>query len=237
MKTELTDVFINAGQARAFRAPGHPQGAWALEQMMDQLAEKIGMDPVEFRVKNVPAVSQATATTRPTRRPASRRACEEGAKRFGWREARKRPAGRRRRSGAASAWRPACGSGGDGGPPATIIVKLFADGSVNLNMGASDIGTGTKTVMAMVVAEELGVPLDRIQVEWADTGTTQYATRERRQQDGADRVAGRAGGGARRQAAAAGAWRRTQLKVRRQETRAQGTARSSRPPTRRRRWR
>jgi len=43
-------------------------------------------------------------------------------------------------------------------------------------MGASDLGTGTKTVMAMVVSEELGVPLDRIQVEWADTGTTQYAT-------------------------------------------------------------
>jgi xanthine dehydrogenase YagR molybdenum-binding subunit len=57
-----------------------------------------------------------------------------------------------------------------------VILKYFADGSVNLNMGASDIGTGTKTVMAMVVAEELGVPVDRIQIEHADTGTTQYAT-------------------------------------------------------------
>jgi xanthine dehydrogenase YagR molybdenum-binding subunit len=56
-----------------------------------------------------------------------------------------------------------------------VIVKLFADGSVNLNMGASDIGTGTKTVIAMVVAEELGVPLDNIQIEHADTGTTQPA--------------------------------------------------------------
>jgi xanthine dehydrogenase YagR molybdenum-binding subunit len=65
---------------------------------------------------------------------------------------------------------------GGGGPPATIIVKLFADGSVNLNMGASDIGTGTKTVMAMVVAEELGVDPDRIEVEHADTSTTQFAT-------------------------------------------------------------
>jgi xanthine dehydrogenase YagR molybdenum-binding subunit len=55
-------------------------------------------------------------------------------------------------------------------------VKYFADGSVNLNMGASDIGTGTKTVMAMVVAEELGVPLERIQIEHADTGTTEFAT-------------------------------------------------------------
>jgi xanthine dehydrogenase YagR molybdenum-binding subunit len=57
----------------------------------------------------------------------------------------------------------------------TAIVKLFADGSVNLNIGASDIGTGTNTVMAMVVAEELGVPLERIQIESADTATTSYA--------------------------------------------------------------
>ncbi len=49
-----------------------------------------------------------------------------------------------------------------GGPPSTVIVKLFADGSANLNMGASDIGTGTKTWAAMIVAEELGVPLDKI---------------------------------------------------------------------------
>lgn len=57
-----------------------------------------------------------------------------------------------------------------------MIVKLFADGSANLNMGASDLGTGTKTVMAQVVAEELGVPLERISIENADTRTTQYAT-------------------------------------------------------------
>jgi xanthine dehydrogenase YagR molybdenum-binding subunit len=62
-----------------------------------------------------------------------------------------------------------------GNPTGTVIVKYFADGSVNLCMGASDIGTGTKTVMAMVVAEELGVPLDRIQIDHADTGTTPYA--------------------------------------------------------------
>ena len=65
---------------------------------------------------------------------------------------------------------------GGGGGPATIIVKLFSDGSVSLNMGASDIGTGTRTVMAMVVSEELGVRPDVIEIENADTGTTQYAT-------------------------------------------------------------
>jgi CO/xanthine dehydrogenase Mo-binding subunit len=65
---------------------------------------------------------------------------------------------------------------GGGGPPSTVVLKLFADGSVNLNLGASDIGTGTKTVMALVVAEELGVRPEYIQIEHADTGTTQFAT-------------------------------------------------------------
>ena len=175
VKTELTDVFTNAGQGRAFRAPGHPQGAWALEQMMDQLAEKIGMDPVQFRMKNVPSVSQATTGTPPYSSTGLGACLLEGSKRFGWREARDKSAGdgaiRRGVGVAAGLWRA-----GSGGPPATIIVKLFADGSANLNMGASDLGTGAKTVMSMVVAEELGVPLDKIQVEWADTGTTQYAT-------------------------------------------------------------
>jgi xanthine dehydrogenase YagR molybdenum-binding subunit len=72
---------------------------------------------------------------------------------------------------AACLWRA-----GGGGPPSTAIVKLFADGSANLNMGASDIGTGAKTVMALIVAEELGVDPGAVQIENADTGTTQYAT-------------------------------------------------------------
>ncbi|HSK08070.1 MAG TPA: xanthine dehydrogenase family protein molybdopterin-binding subunit [Vicinamibacterales bacterium] len=174
VRTEAQDVFINAGQARPFRAPGHPQGAWALEQVMDELAEKIGLDPVAFRLKNVPAVSQARRD-QPYSTTGLKACLEEGAKRFGWAEARKRAAGdeviRRGVGVAAGQWQ-----GGAGGPPATILVKVFADGSANLNMGAADIGTGTKTVMSMIVTEELGIPPDRIQVEWADTGTTQFAT-------------------------------------------------------------
>ena len=65
---------------------------------------------------------------------------------------------------------------GAGGPPSTVIVKLFSDGSAHLNMGASDIGCGTKTWGAQIVAEELGVPVDRISIEHADTATTQFAT-------------------------------------------------------------
>ncbi len=175
VKSEMTDVFIHAGPARAMRAPGHPQGAWALEQMMDALAEKLGMDPIELRLKNIPKFSQTRQGNPPYTSTGLRQCLEEGAKTFGWSEARKKaaaskPGDLRRGVGVASAlW-----IGGGAWPPATVIVKVFSDGSVNLNMGASDLGTGTKTVMAMVVAEELHINPNDIQIENADTGTTQF---------------------------------------------------------------
>jgi CO/xanthine dehydrogenase Mo-binding subunit len=176
VRTEASDAYINAGPQRAFRAPGHPQGAWALEQMLDALATEIGMDPVDLRAKNVPDASQAR-NNQPYTTTGLTACLLEGAKAFGWHEARARV-----RAGSSGPIRRGVGmaagmwQGGGGSPPSTVIVKLFADGSANVNMGASDLGTGTKTWMAMIVAEELGVPLDRIQVEHADTATTQFAT-------------------------------------------------------------
>jgi xanthine dehydrogenase YagR molybdenum-binding subunit len=162
---------INAGPQRAFRAPGFPQGNWALEQMMDALAEKIAMDPVEFRLKNVSMLCQVEQN-QPYTSNGLPQCLTEGAKAFGWAEARKRPKGNGsivRGVGVASGmW------GSPGRPPSTAIVRYYPDGSVSLNIGAADLGTGTKTVMAMVVAEELDVPLEQIDVEWADTGTTQF---------------------------------------------------------------
>ncbi len=178
VRTELSDVHINACPSRPFRAPGHPQGAWALEQMMDALAEAIKMDPVELRLRNISSFSQARDGNPLYTSTGLKQCLVEGARSFGWREAKNRTeASRKDRN-----WRRGVGmaSGmwvaGGGGGPATIIVKLFSDGSVSLNMGASDIGTGTRTVMAMVVSEELGVRPEVIEIENADTGTTQYAT-------------------------------------------------------------
>jgi xanthine dehydrogenase YagR molybdenum-binding subunit len=178
VRTECTDVYINAGPARPFRAPGHPQCSWALEQMLDELAEAIGMDPVALRLKNVPSYSQAREGTPPYTTTGLGQCLEDGARQFGWKHARRRLGAANEkgplRKGvgmAASVWFV-----GGGRPPSTAIVKLFSDGSANLNMGASDIGTGTKTVMAMVVAEELGLKPEMIHIEHADTGTTQYAT-------------------------------------------------------------
>jgi xanthine dehydrogenase YagR molybdenum-binding subunit len=178
VRTECTDVFINSGPARPFRAPGHPQCSWALEQMLDELAEEIGMDPVDFRLKNIPLHSQARSGNPEYSSTGLKECIRRGAEAFEWRKTRKRAeeAGRgshiKRGAGmAACLW-----FAGDGGPPSTVILRLYSDGSVNLNMGASDIGTGTKTVMALVVSEELGVKPQYIQIENADTATTQYAT-------------------------------------------------------------
>jgi xanthine dehydrogenase YagR molybdenum-binding subunit len=177
VRTETTDIYINAGPARPFRAPGHPQCAWALEQMMDALAVAVDMDPVQLRIKNVPTVSQARNGI-PYTTTGFHQCLEEGARAFAWEQTRNeisregRDSHVRRGVGVAGgAW-----AAGGGGPPSTAIVKIYSDGSINLNMGASDIGTGTKTVMAMVVAEELDVAPDVVQIEHADTGTTQYAT-------------------------------------------------------------
>ncbi|MEI6667721.1 MAG: xanthine dehydrogenase family protein molybdopterin-binding subunit [Acidobacteriota bacterium] len=175
VRCENQSAFINAGTQRAFRAPGHPQGAWALESMMDAVAARLKMDPLDLRKKNFITTSQSRDGNQPYTSNGLVQCYDEGAKVFGWKEARARApqAGHIKRGVgvAAGMWQ-----GGNGGPPSTAIVKLFSDGSANLNMGAADNGCGTKTWGAQIVSEELGVPVDRISIEHADTGTTQFAT-------------------------------------------------------------
>jgi xanthine dehydrogenase YagR molybdenum-binding subunit len=133
---------------------------------------------VDFRLKNIPRHSQARSGTPKYSSTGLEECIRRGAEAFEWKKTRKRAEEaskgspiKRGAGMAACLW-----FAGDGGPPATVILRLYSDGSVNLNMGASDIGTGTKTVMALVVSEELGIKPEYIQIEHADTATTQYAT-------------------------------------------------------------
>ena len=170
-------AYTNAGRARAFRAPGFPEGTWALEQMMDMLAEKIGMDPVEFRLKNFTEISQNSmmGRGRPYSSAGLKPCLVEGAKEFGWKEAReqKKNNGHIKRGFgmAAGLWMM-----GSGGPPYTAEVRMFSDGGVTIKTGAMDLGTGTKTAAAMVVAEELGIPYQNVRIINADTAITPYAS-------------------------------------------------------------
>lgn len=172
MVTE-SGVYTNVGRARAFRAPGFPTGAWALEQMMDMLAEKIGMDPVEFRLKNFTDISPSRKM--PYSSAGLKDCLIEGAKKFGWKEAR---AGRKNTGPVKRGVGMAAGLWmlGSGGPPYTAEIRMFADGGVTIKTGAMDLGTGTKTAACMVAAEELGVPLENIRILNADTAITPYAS-------------------------------------------------------------
>lgn len=141
-KTEES-VATHGGGARAFRAPGHPQGFFALEQMVDELADAIGMDPLEVRLKN-------------DRSAIRQEEWKLGAEKIGWKERRNKAPGRGgtilRGVGCASAtW------SGHGGPAAGVMVRVDEDGLVEVRSGAQDIGTGTRTVLAAIVAEELGL--------------------------------------------------------------------------------
>src|ERR1035438_9028557 len=102
------------------------------------------MDPVELRLKNVSMLCQVEQN-KPYTSNGLPQCLTEGAKAFGWTQARQRARGM---------W------GSTGRPPSTAFVRVYPDGSVILSMGAADLGTGTKTVMAMVVAEELSMPLE-----------------------------------------------------------------------------
>ncbi|RPJ63752.1 MAG: xanthine dehydrogenase family protein molybdopterin-binding subunit, partial [Acidobacteria bacterium] len=179
VRTEDASVYTNAGQERAFRAPGFPQCAWALEQTIDALALKIGMDPIALRLRNIPAVSQLRKGM-PYTSTGLARCLEEGARAFGWEAAKARLQGERatgptRGTVVRGVGVAACQWGYEGEPVGSAIARLDADGSLTLTFGAADIGTGTKTVMAMVAAEELGIPVEKVRIEHADSGTCPYA--------------------------------------------------------------
>jgi CO/xanthine dehydrogenase Mo-binding subunit len=165
--------YTNAGRARWFRAPGFPAGSWALEQMMDMLAEKLNIDPIDFRLRNLTNVSQ-TENNKPYTSTGFRECLIEGARVFGWAAARgaRKDAGHIRRGVgvAGGVWMAGMGS-----PPYTAEIGMFADGCVTIRTGVVDIGTGTKTVACMVAAEELDVPLETVRIENGDTAVTPYA--------------------------------------------------------------
>jgi xanthine dehydrogenase YagR molybdenum-binding subunit len=161
----------NLGTQAAFRAPGVVEATAAMEVAIDELAHSLGIDPLAFRVKNH-APNNQLMNGRPYSTKTLLQAYEIGAERIGWAtrddEARRFPGGRdgylRRGVGMASQiW------GGDGGPPAQAIAKLLPDGTAVILTGTQDIGTGTRTVLAQVAAEELRIPLAHVRVELGDT--------------------------------------------------------------------
>jgi xanthine dehydrogenase YagR molybdenum-binding subunit len=150
-----SEVFVNGGGARAMRAPGHPQGCAVMEAAMDDLADKLGMDPLEFRLKNLAPGDFRT--------PLYEGEVKVGAELIGWREKRK-PRGQNGsgpiRHGLGMAlhqW------GGGGTADKKVACTINPDGSVELKSATQDLGTGARTILAIIAAEVLGLkPTDII---------------------------------------------------------------------------
>lgn len=149
-------VFTNAGPAAPLRAPGHPQGAFALESAIDELADKMQMDPLELRKKNDPS-------------PVRQMQYDIGAKAMGW-ERRNKKAGDgkgpvKRGLGMANGEWSVNARGSEVG----CEIRIHRDGSVECFSGAQDIGSGFRTAMAVVTAEELGLQPKDITMHVGDT--------------------------------------------------------------------
>lgn len=184
LKTEQYTVFTNTGPLSAFRAPGYVEGTFALESLMDELAKKLGMDPLELRLKNYTELDQTSG--RPYSTKGLREAYERGAKLFGWERPLPdsvRPDGQTEGSAPPRGVGPKLrGFGmasqiwsGNGSPPAYALVQINPDGTATVISGTQDIGTGTKTVLAQIAAEELNFPIEKISVAIGDTQTGPYA--------------------------------------------------------------
>jgi xanthine dehydrogenase YagR molybdenum-binding subunit len=152
--TEEYDVFINAGPGAAFRAPGHPQGCFAFEQTIDDLAAKLKMDPLTLREK---------IDENPARKVERQLILE----RTNWRN--RKPAGsdtgpvKRGMGVAQSVWYRFVNMN------SSCEVRISRDGSVELMSAVQDLGTGTKTMLAVIVAEEFGIPPASVGIRIGDT--------------------------------------------------------------------
>ncbi len=150
------NVRTNCGSARAMRAPGFPQGAFALESLLDMAADKVGIDPIEIRKRN-------------DSHPVRLAEYDIGAEKIGWKKNRNRNPGAGKGpimkgvGCASNEWFAAGGSG------AACLVRIDQNGHVEVRNGGQDIGTGLRTIMAQVAAEELGLKITEIETFIGDT--------------------------------------------------------------------
>jgi xanthine dehydrogenase molybdenum-binding subunit len=166
-------VHTNRVVAGNFRGPSEPQGYFPIQSLMDDVAYRVGMDPVDFALRNMLRPTEQIRFTNYT----LDECIERGVALFDWR----------------SRWRPEPGS--DAGPvkrgagmsfmmfrsgvgPSSAILRVDGRGRFTLYVGVTDIGPGAKTTMAMIAAEELGVPLSMVDVVWGDTDRCPYSVGE-----------------------------------------------------------
>src|SRR4051794_13430819 len=158
--------------ASSMRAPGESVGLMALECAMDELAEKLDLDPIELRVRNEPSEDPEKHIPYSSRHLI---ACmQEGARRFGWDKRNPKP-GQLRDGRWLVGIGMAAATRGNPLRASKASVALSPDGTATVRMAMTDIGTGTYTILAQIAAEMLGLPTERVRIELGDTNFPEAA--------------------------------------------------------------
>src|SRR3954470_9205115 len=170
--TRHRQVPLDIPVASSMRAPGEAVGLMALECAMDELAEKLDIDPIELRVRNEPAEDPEKHIPYSSRHLV---AClNEGARRFGWDKRNAKP-GQVRDGRWLVGMGMAAATRGNPLLRSKANVRLDPDGTATVRMAMTDIGTGTYTILAQIAAQMLGLPVERIRVQLGDTNFPQAA--------------------------------------------------------------
>ena len=163
---EGVDVVVNTQKAAAYRAPGSPAAAFAAESVIDEICQKIGMDPVDFRLRNA-AKEGTRQATGPVFRRIGFEECLQAAQQHPH-LATPIEGPNRGRGVAAGAWF-------NGSGPASAVASVNPDGTVSLVEGSPDIG-GSRAAMAMHLAEVLGIPVEEVNPAVVDTDSIGYSS-------------------------------------------------------------
>ena len=166
IRTDASAVYTNKSSAGSFRAIGAPQVIFASESHLDMIAERLGIDPAELRLKNFLKKGEEL---RPKLRgmdadlPSSLKTLVRASE---WRR-------RSKKKGAAMGL--ACGATNAGATPVSVaMVRLLPDGTLTAYAGSTEMGQGVRTVLSQIIAEELNLPIEAIEVGGADTKVTPY---------------------------------------------------------------
>ena len=159
-RRRYTPVSTNIGAARAWRAPNHPQGALLTMGALDDLAAKLNMDPIGFFLKNLHLTSGGRAED-------YRAELLKCAEMVEWKN-RWHPRGEKSPGPIKRGLGLSMHTWGGRAHNSQCDVRIYPDGSVKVNLGSQDLGTGTRTVIAQVAAETFGLPLNAIQVNIGD---------------------------------------------------------------------
>jgi CO/xanthine dehydrogenase Mo-binding subunit len=169
VKTTTYAAKLNQPPMKAFRAPGFVEGTFGLEALLDELASRLELDPLELRRRNhTQAGTDGTPFSSKNLLECYRRAEPHWERRHEVR-ARSTDTVKRGVGMASQVWY------GGGGPPSYAWIRVGSDGRATVVTAMQDIGTGTRTAMAQIAAEELGIPLDHVTVSVGDSARGPFA--------------------------------------------------------------